>query len=214
MKASLLFIIMMCATVQSLLAQDKTFGLTVYDSYRPATITLTDGRTIKHPLANIFLKNSSLVYLSNTGVTMEANMSNILYVKFEDRQYYKVDTLLAYVVDTVGNDALFCATVADMQAYQQNLRNSQVFTDISLGDQLSTTTVDLSNEGDRMLPLVNIYFYRFGNDADKKYVRCHERTLGRVLGKEKKRMMQTYLSMPDFSWTNEKSLLDLLKGLQ
>ena len=214
MKASLLFIIMMCATVQSLLAQDKTFGLTVYNSYRPATITLTDGRTIKHPLANIFLKNSSLVYLSNTGVTMEANMSNILYVKFEDRQYYKVDTLLAYVVDTVGNDALFCATVADMQAYQQNLRNSQVFTDISLGDQLSTTTVDLSNEGDRMLPLVNIYFYRFGNDADKKYVRCHERTLGRVLGKEKKRMMQTYLSMPDFSWTNEKSLLDLLKGLQ
>lgn len=214
MKASLLFIIMMCATVQSLLAQDKTFGLTVYDSYRPATITLTDGRTIKHPLANIFLKNSSLVYLSNTGVTMEANMSNILYVKFEDRQYYKVDTLLAYVVGTVGNDALFCATVADMQAYQQNLRNSQVFTDISLGDQLSTTTVDLSNEGDRMLPLVNIYFYRFGNDADKKYVRCHERTLGRVLGKEKKRMMQTYLSMPDFSWTNEKSLLDLLKGLQ
>lgn len=214
MKASLLFIIMMCATVQSLLAQDKTFGLTVYNSYRPATITLTDGRTIKHPLANIFLKNSSLVYLSNTGVTMEANMSNILYVKFEDRQYYKVDTLLAYVVGTVGNDALFCATVADMQAYQQNLRNSQVFTDISLGDQLSTTTVDLSNEGDRMLPLVNIYFYRFGNDADKKYVRCHERTLGRVLGKEKKRMMQTYLSMPDFSWTNEKSLLDLLKGLQ
>ena len=205
---------MMCATVQSLLAQDKTFGLTVYNSYRPATITLTDGRTIKHPLANIFLKNSSLVYLSNTGVTMEANMSNILYVKFEDRQYYKVDTLLAYVVGTVGNDALFCATVADMQAYQQNLRNSQVFTDISLGDQLSTTTVDLSNEGDRMLPLVNIYFYRFGNDADKKYVRCHERTLGRVLGKEKKRMMQTYLSMPDFSWTNEKSLLDLLKGLQ
>lgn len=214
MKASLLFIIMMCATVQSLLAQDKTFGLTVYNSYRPATITLTDGRTIKHPLANIFLKNSSLVYLSNTGVTMEANMSNILYVKFEDRQYYKVDTLLAYVVGTVGNDALFCATVADMQAYQQNLRNSQVFTDISLGDQLSTTTVDLSNEGDRMLPLVNIYFYRFGNDADKKYVRCHERTLGRILGKEKKRMMQTYLSMPDFSWTNEKSLLDLLKGLQ
>ena len=214
MKASLLFIIMMCATVQSLLAQDKTFGLTVYNSYRPATITLTDGRTIKHPLANIFLKNSSLVYLSNTGVTMEANMSNILYVKFEDRQYYKVDTLLAYVVDTVGNDALFCATVADMQAYQQNLRNSQVFTDISLGDQLSTTTVDLSNEGDRMLPLVNIYFYRFGNDADKKYVRCHERTLGRMLNKEKKRMMQTYLSMPDFSWTNEKSLLDLLKGLQ
>ena len=209
MKASLLFIIMICA-VQSLFAQDKTYGLTVYESYRPATITLTDGRTVKHPMANIFLKNSSLVYLSNTGVTMEANMSNILHVKFEDRQYHKVDTLLAYMVDSVGHDALYCATVADMQAYHQNLKNNQVYTGIRLSDQLSTTTMDLSNEGDRMLPLVNIYFYRLGND----YVRCHERTLGRILSKEKKRMMQTYLSMPDFSWTSEKSLIDLLKGLQ
>lgn len=209
MKVSTLFIIMMCA-VQSLFAQDKTYGLTVYESYKPAIITLTDGRTVNQPLANVFLKNSSLLYLSSAGATMEANMSNILSVKFDDRQYIKIDTLLAYQVDTVGHDALYCATVIDMVAYRQNLKNNQVFTDISLGDQLSTTSVDLSNETDYMFPLINIYIYRLGG----KFVRCHERTLGNMLGKEKKRIMRSYIALPDFSWTDDKSLLKLLKGLQ
>ena len=209
MKASILFIIMMF-TVQSMFAQDKTYGLTVYEGYKPATITLADGRTIKQPLANIFLKNSSLLYLNSAGATMEANMSNIISVKFDDRQYIKIDSLLAYQADTVGHDALYCATVIDMVAYRQNLRNSQMITDISLGDQLSTTSMDLSNETDHMFPLINIYIYRLGG----KFVRCHERILGNMLDKEKRRMMRTYIALPDFSWTDDKSLLKLLKGLQ
>ena len=209
MKASTLFIIMIFA-MQSLFAQEKTYGLTVYNGYKPAVITLTDGRMVKQPLANIFLKNSSLLYLNRVGTTMEANMANILSVKFDDRQYIKIDTLLAYQVDTVGHDALFRATIIDLVAYQQNLKNNQVFTDISLGDQLSTTSVDLSNEGDYMLPLIDIYFFRIGG----KFVRCHDRTLGNMLGKKKKRIMRSYITLPDFSWTNEKSLLKLLKGLQ
>ena len=209
MKVSTLFIIMMFA-VQSIFAQDKTYGLTVYEGYKPAIITLADGRKINQPLANVFLKNSSLLYLSSTGATMEANMSNIVSVKFDDRQYIKIDSLLAYQVDTIGHDALYCATVIDMVAYRQNLRNNQVITDISLGDQISTTSVDLSNETDHMFPLINIYIYRLGG----KFVRCHERTLGNMLSKEKKRMMRTYMTLPDFSWTDDKSLLKLLKGLQ
>ena len=200
---------MMCA-VQSLFAQEKTYGLTVYKSYKPAIITLADGRTVKQPLANVFLKNSSLLYMSSNGTTMEANIDNILSVKFDDRQYVKIDSLLAYQVDTVGNNALYCATVVDMVAYRQNLKNNQVFTDISLGDQISTSTVDLNNESDYMFPLINIYIYRLNG----KFVRCHERTLGHTLDKAKKRIMRSYMALPDFSWTDEKSLLKLLKGLQ
>ena len=213
MKASLVFILMAFAAVQSLFAQDKTYGLTVYNGYKPAVITLADGRTINQPMANIFLKNSSLLYMSSTGATMEANMSNIIGVKFDDRQYIKIDTLLAYLVGTVGYDALYCATVIDMNAYQQNLRNNQVITDLSLGDQIGMTSIDM---GEEMFPLVNLYFYCFGKTEDKKkkFVRCHERVLGHVLGKEKKRTMRTYMALPDFSWTDEKSLLKLLEGLQ
>ena len=137
-------------------------------------------------------------------------MDNIISVKFDDRQYVKIDTLLAYQVDTVGHDALYCATVIDMVTYHQNLRNNQVITDISFGEQIGTTSIDLNNEEDMKFPLINIYFSRIGG----KFVRCHERTLGHALDKEKKRIMRTYITMSDFSWTNEKSLLKLLKGLQ
>ena len=208
MKASTLFIAMMCIA-QSLVAQDKTYGVTVYKNFKPAKITLTDGRTLVQPLANIFLKNSTLLYPSSNGTTMEANMANIISVKFDDRLYIKIDSLLAYQVDTVGHNALYCATVIDMAAYQQNLKNNQVFTDISFGDMVGTTSVDLNNEGDYMFPLINLYYFRLNG----KFVRCHERTLGLVLGKEKKRIMKSYIALPDFSWTDEKSLLNLLKGL-
>ena len=200
----------MTCVAQSLVAQDKTNGVTVYKNFKPAKITLADGRTLVQPLANVFLKNSTLLYPNSSGMTMEANMANIISVKFDDRQYIKIDTLLAFQVDTIGHDALYCATVIDMAAYQQNLKNNQVFTDISFGDMVGTTSVDLNNEGDYMFPLINLYYFRLNG----KFVRCHERTLGQMLDKEKRRIMKSYIALPDFSWTDDKSLLKLLKGLQ
>lgn len=209
MKTSILFIVMIL-TVQSLSAQEKTNRLTVYEKNKPAIITLTDGRTVKQPLANVFLKNSSLLYQNSAGTTMKAKMANIVSVKFDDRQYIKIDTLLAYQVDTVEHNALYCATVIDMTAYQQDLKNNQTFTDISVGDLLSTTSVDLGSETDIMFPLMKIYIFRLNG----KFARCHDRMLGKILNKEQKRIMQTHITQPGFSWTDEKSLLELLKSLQ
>lgn len=209
MKHITLFIIMACALLTAQ-GQVRTPKLTVYPSYQPSLIQLTDGRTLRQPLTNIFLKNSALLYMNGVNA-MEANMANIVSVKFDDRLYVKIDTLLAYQVDSVGHDALFCATVIDQEAYVQQLKNNQVFTNIAFGaDQLGTTTMDISNEDDYKFPLINIYYFRMQG----KYVRCHERNLGRVLNKDKKRIMKTMLMLPDFSWTDEKSLLKLLKGLQ
>lgn len=208
MKLSSLFIITLIS-VQSAFGQDRTTKLTVYPEFKPSVIELTDGRILKEKFTNIFLKNSSLLYMSGT-VTKEAYMANIKSVKFDDRLYVKVDTLLAYEVDSVGNDALYCATVIDQEAYRQNLRNNQVMTNISLSDQVSTTSVDLSNEDDYLFPLINIYYYRLNG----KFVRCHDRSLSNVLNKEKKRMLRTFVHMDDFSWSDQKSLIELLKRLQ
>lgn len=208
MKLSSLFIITLIS-VQSAFGQDRTTKLTVYPEFMPSVIELADGRILKEKFTNIFLKNSSLLYMSGT-VTKEAYMANIKSVKFDDRLYVKVDTLLAYEVDSVGNDALYCATVIDQEAYRQNLRNNQVMTNISLSDQVSTTSVDLSNEGDYLFPLINIYYYRLNG----KFVRCHDRSLSNVLNKEKKRMLRTFVHMDDFSWSDQKSLIELLKRLQ
>lgn len=215
MKRNSLFIIILAFVAQSLCAQVITPKLTVYKEFKPSVIQLKDGRQLAQPLTNIFLKNSSLLYLRGSE-SMEANMDNIISVKFEDRLYVKIDTLLCYEVDTVGSDALYCATIIDFPAYQANLKNSQVISNLdfsfagSLGGQISTATVDLSNEEDRLFPLIDIFYYRLNG----KFVRVHERVLERLLPKEKRRMLRTYENMDGFSWTDKDSLLKLLKAIR
>lgn len=205
-----LFIITLFS-IQSVFGQERTTKLTVYPEFKPSIITLSDGRQITQQFTNIFLKNSSLLYMS-ASVAKEANMANVSSVQFDDRFYVKIDSLLAYQVDSVGNDGLYCATIIDQEAYLQNLKNNQVMTNIDFHnfDQVSTTSVDLSNEDDYLFPLINIYYYRLGG----KFVRCHDRSLSNVLNKEKKRMLRTFVHMDDFSWSDEKSLIELLKRLQ
>lgn len=208
MRTSTLFIIMMLVA-QSLSAQIRTEKLTVYKQFKPSTIMLKDGRELKQPLTNIFLKNSSLLYMNGTN-SMEANMDNIISVKFDDRQYIKIDTMLYYLVDTIGNDALYRATVMDMPAYYQQLKNNKVITNIDFGDQIQTSHIDISTEDDYKFPLIDLFYYRYNGE----FVRTHERNLGRILPKEKQRMLKTFVNLPDFSWTDEESLLKLLKALQ
>ena len=206
-KTNSIALLMLLSMVVS--AQVRTTNLTVYPEFKPSLILLNDGRTLRQQFTNVFLKNASLLYMSGS-VVKEANMANIVSVKFDDRQYVKIDTLLATQVDSVGSDALFSATIIDQEAYRQNLKNNQVLTDISFGEQIGTTSIDLSNDDDYHFPLINIYYYRLGG----KFIRCHERTLGHNLSKDKKRIMRTFCTMSDFSWSDEKSLLKLLKGLQ
>lgn len=210
MKLYSLFIITLFS-IQSVFGQERTTKLTVYPEFKPSIITLSDGRQITQQFTNIFLKNSSLLYMS-ASVAKEANMANVSSVQFDDRFYVRIDSLLAYQVDSVGNDGLYCATIIDQEAYLQNLKNNQVMTNINFHnfDQVSTTSVDLSNEDDYLFPLINIYYYRLGG----KFVRCHDRSLSNVLNKEKKRMLRTFVHMDDFSWSDEKSLIELLKRLQ
>ena len=198
----------MTCLASTLMAQERTTNLTVYKNFKPSIILLKDGRVLKQPLTNIFLKNSSLLYLRGT-TSMQANMDNIVSVKFDDRLYNKIDTVLAYEVDSVGDKKLYKATIIDQIAYRQQLRNNQVITNLQMGDQLSTTTMNLNGDEDYKFPLIDLFFYRING----KIVKVHERDLSRVLSKEQKRMMRTFLTMPDFSWTDEKSLMELLRKL-
>lgn len=212
-KSALLLLLVFIA--QCLQAQVKTPKLTAYKQFKPSIIKLKDGRTLQQPLTNIFLKNSSLLYMNGTN-SMEAKMDNIVSVEFDDRYYVKIDTLLCYRVDSVGNNALFCATIIDVPAYQQQLKNNQVISNLdfdfsgALGGQLSTATIDISTEDDYKFPLIDIFYYLYNG----KFIRVHERVLNRTLTKEQRRIMRTHLMLPDFSWTKAECLLDLLKDLR
>ena len=195
-------------------AQEVTPQLTAFPEFHPATATMADGKKMDIPMANIFLKNSSLLYISGE-LTKEANTKNLLRVDFKDRSYIRIDSVLAYQVDTVGKNALFCAKVLDLKAYKQLLINNSNITNLNMNDLLSMnmlqyTTVDIGDTQDIHFPVIPLYYYRI-ND---KFVLVHERHLKRFFDKENRRRMESVMNMPGFSWTNEEFLLKILEVIK
>lgn len=209
-KLVISFTVLIMAAVK-VAAQEVTPQLTVYPEFRHATVYMTDGKKLDIPMANIFLKNSSLLYISGE-LTKEASTDNLLRVDFKDRSYIRIDSVLAYQVDTVGTNALFCAKVLDLKAYKQLLANNQNITNLDLNDLSSMnmfqfTTVDIGDEKDIHFPVIPLYYFRI-ND---QFVFVHERHLKRFFDKENRRRMESVINLPDFSWTNEKFLLKILE---
>ena len=195
-------------------AQEVTPQLTVFPEFRPATVYLSDGKKLDIPMANIFLKNSSLLYISGE-LTKEVDTKNLMRVDFKDRIYFRIDSVLAYQVDTIGANALFCAKVLDLKAYRQLIANNSNITNLDINDlttmnMLQYTTIDINYVNDIHFPVIPLYYYRI-ND---QFVLVHERNLKRFFNKENRRRMESVMNLPDFSWTDEKSLLKILEIIQ
>ncbi len=188
-------------------AQNTLSRLTVFSEFRPAIAHLADGKTVNLPQANIFLKNSSLLYLNKDGVPMETDTKNLLRVDFKDRTYIRIDTLLAYQVDSIENNALYCARVIDIKAFRQTLKNNKNITnlDLSFNTVLGYTTLDANEEDD--FPIVPIYYFKIGD----QFILAHERHLKRFLNKDKRQLMESVMSIKGFSWTDEKYLMKMLQ---
>ncbi|MBO6031380.1 MAG: hypothetical protein J6T44_02240 [Prevotella sp.] len=212
-KLVLLSTMLMLAAFKSA-AQEVTPQLTVFPEFRPATVYLSDGKKLDIPMANIFLKNSSLLYISGE-LTKEVDTKNLMRVDFKDRIYFRIDSVLAYQVDTIGANALFCAKVLDLKAYRQLIANNSNITNLDINDlttmnMLQYTTIDINDVNDIHFPVIPLYYYRI-ND---QFVLVHERNLKRFFNKENRRRMESVMNLPDFSWTDEKSLLKILEIIQ
>jgi len=195
-------------------AQEVTPQLTAFPEFRPATVYMADGKKLDIPMANIFLKNSSLLYISGE-LTKEVDTKNLMRVDFKDRSYFRIDSVLAYEVDTVGANALFCAKVLDLKAYRQLITNNSNITNLDINDlttmnMLQYTTIDINDVSDIHFPVIPLYYYRINN----QFVLVHERNLKRFFNKENRRRMESVMNLPDFSWTDEKSLLKILEIIQ
>ena len=205
MKRLLFTTILMLAMLKGV-AQQITSALTVYPDFRPATILLTNGGKLKVPLANVFLKNSSLLYMSDK-LVKEADMKRVMQVDFDDRTYIRIDSVLAYQVGAVGENAL--------KSYKQTIANSANITNLDLSNltnmnMLSFNTIDAIGKDSVQFPVIPIYYFRI----DNKFVLVHERHLKRFLSKEKVRLMESATNLPKFSWTDEQSLLKMLEMLK
>lgn len=179
---------------------------TVYETFRPATIIMDNGRTLSQKEANIFLKNSSLVYKS-FGNIMEADIDQIRSVRFSDRCYVKFNGSLACVIDTLGNDKLLCVTQIDIDAYKNQLLNERQITNLELREFVNVNATGLSDEEIRNYPLVNQYYF----EIDNKIIKVQERTVKRYVPKENMRLYKSLLRSAGFSWDDPESLMSVLK---
>ena len=143
----------------------------------------------------------------------EADIKKVRQVEFDDRTYIRIDSLLAYQVGAVGENALYCAKVIDLQSYKQTIANSANITNLDLSNitnMLSFNTIDAIGKDSVQFPVIPIYYYRL----DNQFVLVHERHLKRILSKEKRRLMESAMNLPKFSWTDEESLMKMLEMLK
>lgn len=208
MKRLLAFFCLM-STFALASAQEQTTQLTLFKSFKPAVIHMSSGKDIKHPMANISLRHAALLYLQGS-YTMEANMDRITGVEIAGKKFIKLGKQLAECLDTVGTNQLFCVSVIDMPAFEQQQKNNKNITNLDLSsDATSYTTIDLESEDDRTLPLIRVYYYRYNNEI----IKVHEREIKRRIDKEKMHMYKSVISLPDFSWVRRESLAQLLKAI-
>lgn len=198
---------LLCFAIGSF-AQKRTTMPVVYRQYRPAVITFSDGHKSRNMYTNVFLKNGALLFLKGE-TPMEANMDNIVAVDFDDRHFVSVNNKLAYLIDSIGNNALYCIELFDKDTYERNLRNNVNISSMDIGDQISMSYIDLNNEEDYKLPVFRHFYFLYKGE----FVKVHERELSKKLKKEGKTMMERIVALPDFSWQNEKSLMQLLKAI-
>ena len=200
---------LLCFPVLLASAQDdNTSTVMVYKDFQPAQVKLVDGRTIKVPKANVFLKHSTLVYKSGTSVK-EANMKTVQTVDIADRHYVRIDTVLAFLVDTVEANAVYQQQVIDREAYEASFRNERMITDIQFGEQINLITLDPSMDSAAVYPVINTFYYRYNG----KIMKVHDRELWRQLPKDKRRIMQSMMAEPGFSWTHRESVVRMLQAL-
>ncbi len=192
-------------------AQKRTTQATLFNEFKPSVITLMNGHKVKQQFTNIFLKNSSLVYLQGE-YTMEANMETIAKVEFEDRTYININNQLAYMVDSVGSNQLYRIDLFDMVAYNQQIRNNINISNMGFENgAITPTTMDLNGEDDYKLPIFSHYYYLYNGE----FIKVHERDVSRALPKDKdlRRKYRTIIGLDTFSWNDSKSLMQLLEAI-
>lgn len=176
-----------------------------YEKFVPAKITMSNGKTIKVAQANVFLKNSTLLYKSGSKV-MQAAMQNVKYVDFTDRRYERIDTLLAYEVDTIGKNRLMCSPMLDLESLQQTLKNNQVLDNFQISDMVTMNSFEIQDNEEIEYPIFNKYFFIING----KVVRAGDRYTSRAVPKSKQRIYKNLISRPQFDWENPQSLISVL----
>ena len=188
-------------------------GVLMFKDYIPAVVELHNGKFSHQRQANIFLKNSSLVYKQG-GNVMQARMDIIRHVVIDGRVFCCVGNRLAEIVDSCGPNKLLRIKTIDLDALEHYRLNETSVTNFEIGDNISVTRLD----GDASAyPLATTYYFllagKEGKEAEQKVVECHERQVTRILSKKQKVQYRILTGDGFWSWSNEEALMKMLKML-
>jgi hypothetical protein len=79
------------------------------------------------------------------------------------------------------------------------------------GDMISTASVDLNTEEDYKFPVFPHFYLSYNGEI----IKAHEREISRRLPKDEdiRRKYRTAISMDNFSWTDDASVVSVLKAI-
>lgn len=208
---TLLFALAMATISMAQVPYGRTDCVTIFPDYRPAKILMASGNVLKVKEANVFLKNSSLMYKDRFGKDMEANMSLVKSVSFADREFMVFNGQLAELIHTCGNNRLIRVLTIDQDALKGEILNQSNITSVSgliSGDVLGITR-DVVHEDQMRFPVIAQYYYVI----DGKEMKCHEREVSHKISKSKRETYKIATARGAFNWANEDDLKSLLDEL-
>ena len=196
------------ATTDMLFAQNETEtseGVLMFKDYTPAVVELHNGKLNHQRQANIFLKNSSLVYKQGKDV-MQARMDIIRHVIIGGKVFMTVNNRLAEIVDSCGANKLLRVKIIDMDALEHYRLNEGSVTNFEIGDNVSVTRLERDVTS---YPVSSIYYFFLNG----KVVECHERAVFKLMDKRKKVLCNRMMEDSYWSWGNKESLMQMLNLL-
>lgn len=184
---------------------DRSDVITVFKEYQPAVITLKSGNLNHQRQANVFLKNGGLLYKSGQNI-MEANMDQVMSVKFGERQFIKHGSHLVEVVYSLPNgNKIVLERSINIDGFKREILNNSTITNIDMGDLLGVTRVD--NGETFSFPVDNVYYFKLGD----KFVTCGEREVKHAAGKKRMEAYEAVVNAYGFRWNNLDNLKSLLE---
>lgn len=177
-----------------------------FSTFRPAKILQTFGRSVTTNEANIFLKNSTLVFKEN-GKVKQAYMKNIIGAVFDDSiRYVTLDSIMGRLVSQRGRNKLVCVTTIDMDRYKSLTTGGENLPFF----QIEELNLFLDIDGDKRpeskgLPLKYTYYFIVNGTIYP----ANEKTIKKLVRPEMKAAFKHLMYDKFWSWKDAASLTQL-----
>lgn len=207
------------ATAQQAPEEERTLIPYEYPQFRDATVTMMFGSK-KKVKANIYLDGSKFYFMQGKRA-IEADLSNVRQVEFNDTVYIPKDTIMARIVAQDSTKTLICVKTIDK--HKMTGRNDGFGGLDQRGEglpffQLDNMMGDIGmielNDGDaqkqaKTFPLKRTYYFIL----DGEIVPAKESRIMRRYSKEQRKVLKGITENRHWSWSDEHSLVQLLELL-